>query len=471
LLEYQRHDDEALAQSEVILAAAPWHRSSRMLRARLRHERGELAAALDDYRHILEHVPEDAKVGSAYLIALQHDPDADAASIAHAHRDWAARYMPVVAPRWIPEQPFADPDRALRIGWLSPRFFAGLIETFFIDELHCFERSGMSHVLYDSAAVGDPATARFRAAADEWRDVSALDDAALCAQIRNDRIDVLVELSGHGPGNRLRALAARPAPVQVSWLDYFHSSGSAAIDVLISDAILSPAELAANYSERVVNLASGRLSYSAPLDAPEIAPRADGPIRFGCFNRLAKINDAVLAVWSRILDGVPGSVLCLKARAFDAPDMRAQFLGRAASFGIPLERVELLGYSTHRDTLAVYNDVDIALDTFPFSGCATSCDALWMGVPVITRCGKTMVSRQTASLLTSIDRPEWIANDDQEYVARALKCAAEPIRSRTQRASLRQRTRETLGDVNRHAGELSAALREIWRLWCRAELS
>jgi protein O-GlcNAc transferase len=469
LLEYQRHDDEALAQTEVILAAAPWHRSSRMLRAGLRSERGEIGAALEDYRHILEHVPEDAKVGSAYLIALQHDPDADAASVAQAHRDWAARHMPSVAPRWIPEQPFADPDRPLRVGWLSPRFFGGLVESFFMDELACFDRGDMTHVLYDSGAIDDEATARFRAAADEWRDVEALDDAALGAQIRSDQIDVLVELSGHGPGNRLRALAARPAPVQVAWLDYFHSTGTTAIDVLISDATLSPPPLAANYSERVINLASGRLCYSAPREAPEIVPRGAGPIRFGCFNRLAKINDAVLAVWARILAGVPGSLLCLKARAFDAADMRAQFLGRAASFGIPVERVELLGYSTHRDTLGIYNDVDIALDTFPFSGCATSCDALWMGVPVITRCGQTMVSRQTASLLTTLDLPQWIANDDEEYVACALKAAADPGRSKAQRASLRQRVQTNLGDVQRHADELSEALRDAWRLWCRAE--
>jgi predicted O-linked N-acetylglucosamine transferase (SPINDLY family) len=466
LLDYQQRPFEALAQADAVLAALPTHRSARFLRASLLGERGDTQAALAEYRRLLEQVPDDAHAGSAYLIALQHDPDASAESIAQAHRDWAARHAPLIAPRRLPERPHADPERALRIGWLSPRFCAGLVPTFFAAELECLERRGMTHVLYDSGGIDDEATARFRAAADEWRRVDALDDAALCAQIRADRIDVLVELSGHSPGNRLRALASRPAPVQVTWLDYFHSTGLAAIDVLLSDAVLSPPQFAQHYSERVSILRSGRLCYAPPPDAPDLIERSTGPVRFGCFNRLNKINDAVLRTWSHILADVPDSCLRLKARAFDGVGMREHFLARAAAAGIDAARIEFFGYGSHRDTLDAYNTIDIALDPFPFSGCATSCDALWMGVPVITRIGETMVSRQSASLLTALDLTDLIAADDDDYVHRAIALARDARRRRQLHTPLRERMRAGLCDPQRHARELTDALREAWRNWC-----
>ena len=247
-----------------------------------------------EYQRIVEQVPDDAIAGSACLIALQHDPRIDADTLALAHRAWARRHMPAIRADWPKSLPHADPERPLRIGWLSPRFFSGLVETFFLPALQRFDRHRARHYLYDSGGVNDAVTARFRAAADAWRDVAALDDAALCAQVRDDGIDILVELSGHGPGNRLRALAARPAPVQVSWLDYFHSTGTRAIDILLSDKVLSPPEFARHYTEHVMTLPMGRLCYVAPEDAPPVALRSNEPLRFGCFNRLAKINDAVL---------------------------------------------------------------------------------------------------------------------------------------------------------------------------------
>jgi protein O-GlcNAc transferase len=469
VLELRQSSDAALAAAQKLLAVVPTHRSTRILLASLLGERGETSAALAEYRLILQQVPDDAKAGSAYLIALQHDPDESAQSIAAAHFAWGARHAPSVGPLWPPQPALADPERALRIGWISPRFFAGLLETFFAPVLERLHGRGMAHVLYDAGAIQDATSARLRAAADAWHVVEGLDDPALCAQIRADRIDVLVDLSGHSPGNRLRALAARPAPVQVSWLDYFHSTGVAAIDVLLSDAVLSPAELASNYSERVVTLPSGRLCYTAPADAPDVAARECGPLRFTCFNRLSKINDEVLAMWAGVLNAVPDSVLKLKARALDDAGARAHFLSRCQGAGIDAGRLELQGYGTHVQTLAAYSDVDIALDPFPFSGCATSCDALWMGVPVITRMGQTMVSRQTASLLTSLGLPDLIVGGREDYVRCAQALAADITRRQSLRAQLRLLMCARLGDVGRHAGELEAALRQAWRSWCQAE--
>jgi len=464
--EYRNDSNSALAIADSLIAAAPWHCSARRLRASVLGERGLAAEALAEHARIVELAPDDAKSASAQLIALQHDPAQTAAAIAAAHRAWAERHLAATAPRWTAERRNADAQRQLRVGWLSPRFFAGLAETFFAAELRQLDRTGMTHVLYDSGGIDDAATAGFRQASGTWRRVDTLDDDELCAQIEADEIDVLVELSGHSPGNRLRALAARPAPVQISWLDYFHSTGTRAIDVLLSDSVSSPTTLLQNYSERVVCLGSGRLAYSPPAGAPSVITRTGDVLRLACLNRLSKINDDVLATWARLLAQLPTAVLKLKMRALDDAGHRENFIARAAAHGISAQRLELFGYGSHVDALAAYADVDIALDPFPFSGCATSCDALWMGVPVVTRIGQTMVSRQTASLLTSLELGDLIATDSDDYVARVLDLANATERRRALRSGLRQRMQSTIANVERHAYELSGAIREMWRTWC-----
>lgn len=466
MAEHQMRSDTALMLAQGVLADAAHHRGARMLGASIHAARGEVEAALDDYRHLLANESLDARAHSAYLIELQHDPAATAAVVAEAHRSWAARHMPMPVPAWNRAQRNADAQRKLRIGWLSPRFFSGIVGNFFLPALKNFDRGAGRHILYDDGAIEDAVSAQLRAAADEWSVVDALDDAALCARIRADEVDVLIELSGHSPGNRLRALAMRPAPVQVSWLDYFHSTGTQAVDFLLSDAVLSPPGFAANYSERVLALPSGRLCYAPPEPAPEVVERANGAIRFVSFNRVDKLNDQVLGAWSRILDAVPASMLRLKARAFDDAHHHAHFIARCARQGIAASRLELHGYGGADEVFVAYADADIALDPFPFSGCATSFDALWMGVPVITRIGDTMASRQSASLLTSMGLEELIAHDTDTYVRCAVELAQDRGRLAALRAQLRSRVRENLCDAGRHARELESALRGAWRHWC-----
>jgi predicted O-linked N-acetylglucosamine transferase (SPINDLY family) len=464
LLEQRRETDAALEATRRILQHAPDHRGTRLLRASVLSERGEASAAISEFRDIAERVPDDAVAGSALLIALQHDPTIPANQIAEEHRAWAAKHMPVIAQA----EGGDDPERPLRIGWISPRFFSGLVGNFFLPVLNEFDRASMTHILYDNGAIEDATNRAFREAADEWHRIDELDDAELCECIRSDRIDVIVELSGHSPGNRLRALASRPARMQVNWLDYFHSTGTNAIDVVISDTTLTPPELTSNYTEHVIWLPSGRLCYTPPAVAPNIEPRVEKPIRFCSFNRVDKLNDRVLASWSRILAGVPRSILRLKARAFDGVDDRRYFLARAQRLGIASDRLELIGYSDNDEMMRAYADCDIALDPFPFSGCATSFDALWMGLPVVTKIGDTMVSRQTASILHSLDLDECIATTEDDYVSVAIALATDKTRLQSIRLSLRARMRERVCDVARHARELGNALREAWRLSCRA---
>jgi predicted O-linked N-acetylglucosamine transferase (SPINDLY family) len=468
-LEAHRRSDEALRTAAEVLAREPAHRGARLLRAELLRERGDVSAALDEHAALEAAGAADAVAASSRLITLQHSPDATADEIFAAHVAWAARYADC-APPWRPEPPFADPERPLRVGWMSSRFSSGVVGTFFLAAFQALDRRRLEHVLYDSGGVDDEVQARFRATASGWRAIDDLEDGALCELIRSDRIDVLVDLCGHSPGNRLRALAARPAPVQLSWLDYFHSTGLAAIDAFVSDRRLSPPEHAHRYVERLLHLPSGRLCYAPPVRWPEPGPRTDGPLRFASFNRLSKLNDAVLAAWSTILAAHPDAVLRLGASAFDDAQMRRHFLRRCESHGIDAQRLELAGYGTHQDVLAAYRDVDVALDPFPFTGCATSCDALAMGVPVVTWKGATMVARQTAALLEAVDLSDLVAGGIPDYVRCAARIAADAARRERLRGELPGRVRSRLGDVERHARELSHVLRQAWRLWCEGRL-
>lgn len=465
-LEAQRRSGDAIAIAGEVLAEVPRHRGARLLRAELLLERADIDASLADHAALAEAHPRDPVAASSRLIALQHAPDVSADTIASAHRDWARRHAARVAPR----QPLRDASGTpLRIGWISPRFSAGVVGTFFAAEFEALDRDRLRHFIYDDGSIEDAVNARFRAAASGYRRIDTLDDDELAESIRDDGIDVLVDLAGHGPGNRLRALSARPAPVQASWLDYFHPTGSDAIDFFITDAHTSPAATAHRYRERLVHLDCGRLCYAPAVAMSAPIPRAGGIVRFGCFNRVAKINDAVLAAWAAILGACPGSVLRLKAGAFDDVQARAHFLARCARHGIDADRLDLAGYGTHADALAAWADVDIALDPFPFSGCATSCDALAMGVPVVTLEGEAPVGRQTASLLAAAGRREWIARDRDDYVRIASTLASDAAALRRWRTELPAQARSAFGDVSRHARALSAALRAMWDATRRGE--
>ena len=458
-LEAQRRSDDAIAIAGEVLAAVPRHRGARLLRAELMLERADIDAALVDHALLAEAHPRDPVAASSRLITLQHASGAGAAAIAMAHCDWARRHAEPLASRPPAHRASGAP---LRIGWISPRFSAGVVGTFFAAEFEALDRDRMRHFVYDDGSVEDATNTRFRAAADAYRRIDTLDDGGLVERIRDDGIDVLVDLAGHSPGNRLRALSARPAPVQASWLDYFHSTGSDAVDFFVTDVYTNPPETAHHCSERLVYLGCGRLCYAPAVALPEPASRADRPVRFGCFNRIAKINDAVLAAWAEILVACAGSVLRLKAGAFDDSQMRAHFLARCARHGIDAHRLELQGYGTHDEALAAYTDVDIALDTFPFSGCATSCDALAIGVPVVTLQGEAPAGRQTASLLAGAGLQDWIAHNRESYVRIASALAADAEARHRWRADLPARTRATFGDVTRHARALSAALQAMW---------
>jgi predicted O-linked N-acetylglucosamine transferase (SPINDLY family) len=255
-----------------------------------------------------------------------------------------------------------------------------------------------------------------------------MDDAALAALIRQDQIDVLIDLSGHTAGSRLTVFAHRPAPVQVAWLGYFATTGLRYIDAVLLDEWHAPAGTQAQFAEPIVHLPGGRLCYQPVPWAPAVAAPPclqAGHITFGSFNNTGKLNAGVFDVWSQVLAAVPHSRLVLKWRSLADETLCESIRAAFSDRGIDSSRIELRPASFHADVLLEYSDIDIALDPFPFTGGMTSCEALWMGVPVVTLRGRTHTSRMGASILNAIGRPDWVADTDDGYVGTITRLAGD----------------------------------------------
>jgi protein O-GlcNAc transferase len=459
---------QALEWSERAHALAPDAIEPVEMRAVALLDRGDVDAGLALYHDLLVRTDLCAESANRYLILAHYDPAQDNNALYAAHADWVRRFVQPFGAPFHDDRAY-DPQRRLRIGWLSPRFSDGPVASFFTGLLAAFDRDAFEHALVAlHESVDTPANARLRELADEWIDAHAFDDEALLQNLRDRRFDIVIDLAGHSFGNRLRVLAQRIAPIQLCWLDYFNTTAVGAMDGWISDAWLTPEHSPQLYSERVLRLASGRFCYTPSADAPEPVRSGAGPVVFSSFNRLAKCNDAVLDAWAAILKRVPDAQLKLGAHLLGDAVARARTLERFAQRGIDAARLRLSAQRSYAELLAAYRHVDIALDPFPFSGCTTTCDALWMGVPVITRRGSTFVARQSASLLSRLGREQWIAHDAADYVERAVATSDRLDDLRRGRAALRELTRTKLCDATAQAHDFAALLRALWVERCRA---
>lgn len=357
--------------------------------------------------------------------------------------------------------------RRLRIGYVSPDFRQHPVAYFLEAVLAHHNATQFEIFCYSDVASPDAVTARLRALSHQWRDIHGLSDEGLYTQIRQDGIDILVDLAGHTDRNRLFVFARKPAPVQISWIGYFNTTGLRAMDYFISDVYSSPPEISQLYTEKLVRLPHTRFCYHPPECAPPVAPppaEHNGFVTFGCFNNLAKLNDEVIATWAQILNTLPTSRIVLKALALGDDAVQARYWKLFASHGIADERVVFSGFSPHAEMLGQYGDIDIALDPFPFTGGLTSCEALWMGVPLITLAGETLVSRQSASLLMNLDLPELIANSPQHYVEVAVELARNPSRRLFLRNSLRAQMKTSpLCDANGFTQDLEQIFLDTYR--------
>jgi predicted O-linked N-acetylglucosamine transferase (SPINDLY family) len=365
----------------------------------------------------------------------------------------------------------ADPDRRLRIGLLSGSLRTHPVGWLTIAGFESLDPAAFEIVVLAQHAARDAMARRFRAIARSWHDVDALDDAGIAALGRSLGIDVLIDLGGYGDAGRMLACAHRVAPVQIKWVGMQnHSSGLAEMDWFLTDRWETPAGFEKLYSERLLRLPDGYICYSPPPYAPDIVPLpalANGYVTFGCFNNLAKITPRAIATWATILRRMPSSRLILKTHQFADAGTAERIHAAFDAHGIPPARVELRGASRHRIFLGEYNQIDIVLDPFPYSGGLTTCEALWMGVPTVTLPGEIFASRHSASHLSNAGLADWMANDIDGYIDLAVARASDLPALAALRAGLRPWVKASpLCDAPRFGRNFGAALRLAWRDWC-----
>lgn len=453
----------AIARYRQALALDPAHAFGWNNLATTLRDRAELDQAVFGYRCALAADPGAAGTESNYLQTLQYDPSFDDAAIAAAHRRWDARHAARLHASSVPPARSGPPDRPLRIGYVSADLSRHPVGFLLLPVLQAHDRGKVRAVCYATRHSDDELAAELRAAAGEWVPADTLDDDALAARIRADRIDILVDLSGHTAHHRLLVFARRPAPVQVTWLGYFDTTGLKAIDYLVTDAWEVPSGHDERFTERVLRLPSGRFAYRPPAYAPPVAPAPHRPVVFGSFNNLAKLTAPVVATWARLLHGAAGSRLLLKWPTLADPHVADTIRHRFASHGIAADRLDLRGASAHPAMLAEYGDMDIALDPFPFSGCLTTLEALWMGIPAVALTGGRPVARQSAAILRRLGLDDLVADNSDEYLQGALALAGDAPRRAALRAGLRDRmARSTLLDGRAVARDLEAAYRSMW---------
>lgn len=434
---------------------------------------GQFHQAIACYRRDVELEPDAgvrARRHGNLLFALHYDESLDHGALFQAHVDWAERHARAFYPRAPIWSGSRDPDRTLRIGYLSGSFDGRILGHFLLNVLARHDAGQFQISAYSSTLGEDEYTNRLRAQCAHWIDIAKLDDAAAAERIRADAIDILVDLDGHTPAGRPLLIARRPAPIQVEWLDWLDTTGMAVVDYLLTDPYTTPPDSPQRFAETPYRLPHSRFCYTPPEYAPPVsAPpcQAGKPLTFGSFNRQDKLTPELIALWAEILRAAPGSRLVLKNRALQAPAIEQAVLRRFKQSGIDPARVELRGPSPHDAMLAEYADIDIALDTFPYNGGLTSCECLWMGVPIVALEGQRMISRQTAAMLSLLGMRDWLAATPAEYVRLAVDKSRDPAALARLRAEIRPRMAASpLCDAPRFAKDLENAYREMWRSYC-----
>lgn len=429
-----------------------------------------LADALAAFAAARRLEPERFDLESVQLLTLSLGDALSAGELFARHRAFGERLEADVPLRLAsPHAVAREPERRLRVAYLSCDFNRHPVAWFLLPLLERHDRARVESLCYFTGEKPDEVTLQVRAAADSWREAHALTDAALAQAIERDAVDVLVDLTGHSGALRLGVFARQPAPVQLSWLGYLHSTGLTRIGYRMTDARADPPGSSDRlHTEKLVRLPHCLWCFRPPYAADHAAEppcRRNGHVTFGSFNHAPKLSATVRRLWAAILLRLPQSRLVLVG----VPDGRARegLLRDFVAAGIGAERLTILPRVSVGEYLQQFDAVDIALDSTPYGGGTTTFDALWMGVPVLTLAGERSASRSAASILGALGLEEWIAASDGEYLRLALAHAADPVRIAALRGSLRRRLRTSpLMDEVAFARDVEAAYRDLWRAWC-----
>ncbi|MDA0704223.1 MAG: tetratricopeptide repeat protein [Proteobacteria bacterium] len=466
------------AESEAAIAAAsrasriaPTRPEPHLARSVVLFHQGRVGEALAARRAALALTPGDAQAHYEFLPFLHLDPDLGPAEQLAVRQRIHRRFSDPLTRQAAPHPNDPDPDRRLKIGYVDNRMlYRSTHSTNLLPTIEAHDPQAAAVHFYTNlpAAMADDMTDRYRAVAAGFRHTNGLSDEDVVRLVRADGIDILVDVSGHLTGARTGVFARKPAPIQVTMLQV-GSNGLQAMDYAVADPVLLPPSRPTFFSETIIRLPMGFLFEPvADLTPPQTAAMPSRAPTFGSLNLLAKINGRVLALWGRMLARVPDSRLLLKAAGLSCPATRRRIEGIFAARGIVPERLDLRawtsGYAAH---LATFEEVDVVLDSFPYPGMTTSLEALLMGVPVVTLAGDRFAARIGESILAAVGHPEWIARDEDEYVA----IAAGLVQDRETRAALRRHLRgellaSPLCDARSFTRALEAAFREAWRRWC-----
>jgi protein O-GlcNAc transferase len=432
---------------------------------------GLVDEALTQYRQALEIYPFWV-THQNIAFYLHHQYGIGPEVIFKEHQNWARTYEEPLAAFIRPLHNRPDPDRKLKIGYVSADFRRHSVAYFLEPVFQCHDRSQFEIICYSNVPRSDAMTRTFRELADGWHDATLWSHEHLAEQIRKDEIDILVDLSGYTSGNRLRTFAMKPAPIQVTYLGYPDTTGMSAMGYRITDAIADPPGATERFhTEELIRIDGGFLAFKPAATAPDVAPPPclrKGAITFGSFNNATKLNARVIEVWADILKAVPGSRLMLKSYNFSSLSARRRIRDIFLSRDIPESRIDFCDFIAEtRSHLDLYGEIDIALDPFPYNGTTTTCDALWMGVPVVTLCGSTHVSRVGAMLLTLVGHPELVAQEVDDYVKKTVDLANDMATLASLRGGMREAMRQSpVMDSARLTGALEQSFRQMWRTWC-----
>ncbi len=462
--------DEAIAEYQKALSLDSTNAEAYNNLGMCYRSQGQLDEAIEACRHAVRLRPDWAAAHSNLLLTLHYHERYDPRALGEEHHQWQVRHAGPLARFRSAHENVPDPLRRLRIGYVSGDFREHPVARFFLPLLRGRDRTHFEIFCYSNTPFADKFTDEVRRQADEWRNIRGVSDESVAELIRRDGIDILVDLSAHTAHNRLLLFARKPAPIQITYLAYCSTTGLDTIDYRISDAYLDPLEEdGASYSEKTLRLRESYWCYLAPPFAPKpnaLPSETKGYVTFGCLNNFAKATKATLMLWARVLQAVPGSRLLLHAAAGRHREtVRDLFAGR----GINAEQITFVDRLQTARYFALYHEIDIGLDPFPFGGGTTTCDALWMGVPVISLAGKTAVSRAGLSLLSNIGLPEFAAQSEGEYIEIAKTWANDPHRLSELRRVLRSKMEESgLMDAVGFARNVEETYRAVWRRWCES---
>ena len=423
--------------------------------------------ALAACREALAQHPDFAKLHTSFFTLLNR-AGADPRLILDAHRRWAERFA---APRAgeLQHRNAPQPERRLRIGYVSADFREHAVSHFVLPLLQHHDPARFEVYGYSNTPKTDDITRRFEALASDWRDIVSLGDAAAQDLVRSDGIDILIDLSGHTSGNRLGLFSGKPAPIQITYLGYPATTGMAQMDYRLTDGRADVAGMSEpRYAERLLRLPHSLWCFAPPPQMPEVGPlpaTAAGHITFGSLNSVYKLTPRLLALWSRLLAALPGSKLLLAT--VPAGEPRARIAREFASNGIDPAMLEFHGFLSWDEFWALHQRIDIALDSFPCNGGATTCETLWLGVPLVSLAGEAFLARAGLSLLTTVGLQELVAQSEDEYLHIAGDLARDRVRLARLRAGMRERMRASpLLDAAAFTRDLEGLYRAVWGQWC-----